>query len=1804
MRWYRRQDRFDRPVVLVLNFNQRVRAEDVLAHAQARYEPHDWDAPVLSERARARLTATEPNGVAAFDARVATARQAAARRDPVALRATTDWDRERFPPKDTMVVLETTTVPPPGTWIELTIDAQMPGLEGNAPPPQAQRSTAELDPVFFAYGFACESACDPSGYNGLRFSAPVNVSRFATALSVRDVTVAANEQLIRQKTAVPATSLDTETSPGLEDAGYERQPPARTFAYRLPPTLQARDGQTLGTPWIGIVENWHERAFTSFGDGHGVWEASGGPQLPFYARNFRDVTQWLARLDPSDLMPRILALDKNDFRDVPPGAGTARRLNVTPDATQSYGIDLRPVLPTGTGLVWAGVRPGEPIPQADRAVPAADADRSSIVQVTNLGLSVKDSPQSTLVFVTRLDTGAVVDGATVSLIDTQNRQVWRGTTDRDGIALAPALPLRKPDDWYNLSFIVTAEKNGDVAYLGSNWNEGIMSWDFGLPYELHESTDILRGSIFTDRGVYKPGEEMHAKAIVRADTPTGVRLLPAGSTLDVRVRDARGQDVDRRTITLTRWSSAEWTWTVPAAGTLGNYSIEARMPAPPRAERNDASPEATESSGDWLKRISGSFLVAAYRRPDFRVDAQITADRPIAGAALSGHIDARYLFGASLAQRPVRWSLTRQIDRDIPAAILERYPEDRYAFGYDARDDKGPERIAGADATLDASGTLAVSADATSGVDLPYRYTLEGDVEDVSRQHIANRASLVVHPAPWYIGLRRPDYFTDTATGTSVDLVAVDLQGQVAAGVPVTLALTRVQWNSVRRAEGGGFYTWESEEVRTPAGQWTVTSAAAPVTVRIPVPDGGSYVLTATARDEAGHATKTETSFYALGKGYTAWQRYDHNRITLEPEKKTWKPGETARVMIQSPWESATALLTVEREGIRRHQRFALTSTQQTVEVPITEDDIPNVFVSVLLIRGRTSNDVGADGDDPGKPAFRLGYAELAVEDATKRLAVAVNADRKSYRPANTAHVSVAVTDAASRPASSEVTLWAVDYGVLSLTGYHAPDVLGSVYQHKSLQVMNEDSRQRIVSRRVLTPKGESPGGGGGAESGVTDARQDFRPLAFWLGSVETDASGAATRDVTLPESLTTYRIMAVAADSSSRFGLADSEITVSKPLALLPAFPRFLTLNDRASFGAVVTNTLPTGGNASVTIRSLDPSVLQFQGRSSQTIALAANGTEPVRFDATARGIGTARVRVTVKLGDETDAFETTLPVTAPAPIETRAAFGDTIDRATERLALPAGIVPSLGGLNVQLSSTALVGLGEGARYLVDYPFGCAEQKASAALALALASDLGGTFAMGRIAPADYRARATSLLADLPRYQCPDGGFAYWAGSCVSTSVYLTSYVLHVMKTADGLGLTSDRGVVDRALDYLEAELKQTTPPQQVRWLPLWSAGQAFSVKVLAEYGRNQDSNITRLAGMADRLPVFALSYLADAMAASNQRNARYDDIVRRLTNALRVEGDQAHVEEIDPDTLVWIWSTNARSTALVLDGLVRRGDDPALVPGLVRWLLAARTNGRWGNTQENASALESLVAYYRAFERDEPNMTATVAIGSRTVGTATFRGRSTTTQDVRLAMPDLLRRVPAGAERELALSRTGTGRLFYTARLQYSPTEPLAQADEGFHIERRYERFVENGDSPAATTFNAGDLIRVTLTITLPQERRYVAIADPLPGGVEAVDGFFRTTAADLARDASVSTGPGSGTRWWFERDGFDHVDKYDDRVELFATRLSAGRHTFSYLVRATTNGTFRAAGTTAEQMYAPEVHGRTDATSIEIR
>ncbi|RPH58272.1 MAG: hypothetical protein EHM89_12650, partial [Acidobacteria bacterium] len=779
----------------------------------------------------------------------------------------------------------------------------------------------------------------------------------------------------------------------------------------------------------------------------------------------------------------------------------------------------------------------------------------------------------------------------------------------------------------------------------------------------------------------------------------------------------------------------------------------------------------------------------------------------------------------------------------------------------------------------------------------------------------------------------------------------------------------------------------------------------------------------------------------------------------------------------------------------------------------------------------RAESDTPEDGSDPRKPAFRLGSIELKVEDGTKRLSVAVQANKAEYRPANAARVDVDVKDSSGAPATGEVTLWAVDYGVLSLTAFRTPDVLDSIYVEKALQVVSTDNRQRIVSRRVLIPKGADEGGGGGSDAGGDPAlRKDFRVLAFWLGSVATDARGHATIDVKLPESLTTYRIMAVAGDKASRFGSGESEIRINKPITLKPAFPRFLAVGDQAFFGSVVTNQLPQGGTAVVTMKSLDPRILELRGEARRTIPLAANGSIEVRFDVTAKSVGSARIQMTARLNNESDAFEDVIPVEILVSPETVAAYGEAKPGARETLTVPTGVVPGFGGLHIQLSSTAMVGLGEGARYLVEYPYGCAEQQGSRALALLLAADLGDAFRLPGIRPQDLRARVQTTLKGLEKFQCDRGGFAYWAGDCSTTSPYLTAYLLHVFQVAASLGYDVNREMLQGAYTYLQDQLSQPAPNDEGQW-PLYTAWQAFAVKVLVEGGQNQDSQINRLYGRLDRMPVFGLAYLADALIAKGETGPRMQELQRRIANAILPDAGGSHVEELNDPYLLWFWNSNVRSTAIALRTLMRGSAAEEQVRSIVRWLMSARKDGRWGNTQENAWAMEALVAYYKKYESDIPDFTAVVKLANDELARGTFKGRTTDATVRELPMTDLSGKLSPGSTRDLSFSREGTGTLFYTARLRYAADQVYQRGfDSGFRIERRYAPATDSGiEAASSLTYKAGDLVRVTLTFDLTKERRFVAVTDPLPAGFEAVESWFATTAAALTQDQKRAEGQG---------------------------------------------------------------------------
>jgi hypothetical protein len=547
-------------------------------------------------------------------------------------------------------------------------------------------------------------------------------------------------------------------------------------------------------------------------------------------------------------------------------------------------------------------------------------------------------------------------------------------------------------------------------------------------------------------------------------------------------------------------------------------------------------------------------------------------------------------------------------------------------------------------------------------------------------------------------------------------------------------------------------------------------------------------------------------------------------------------------------------------------------------------------------------------------------------------------------------------------------------------------------------------------------------------------------------------------------------------------------------------------------------------------------------------------------------------------------------------AAFDTVAGYGETANAsgaAIERLTIPQGVVAGLGGLHVEMSSTAMVGLGEGARYLVEYPYGCAEQKGSRALALLLAADLGDAFTLPGVEPSKMRPAVQQTLKELERFQCSSGGFAYWPGACESVSPYLTAYLLHVFQVAADLKYVVDPGVRDRAYTYLEKSLSQP-PPSGTKAGGRHTWRQAFAVKVLVEGGRTQDSS---LIGCIDarRMPVFALAYLRCVARKRPVVGPRVDDLRRRMSTRDLAGGPAART------------SRTRRPAPLVLE--LERAVDGVVLNSLVRRTHKRSQShtdrpvddgaGGAGAARENACAMESLVNYFRNARplfglqrrRDGPDESARQKGRSAGSGVGGFVDAAGAVEN-------------AGATLPLTFSREHQHSSRHQASLRRRRDDPAGLDAGSRRAEIRTVCREWNRHRPPP---GAGDLVRVTLTLRLTKERRFVAVTDPIPAGFEAVESWFATTAQTIASQQDRQSNPnGSADSWdnWWRFGGFDHVERHDDRVQLFATRLSEGLHEFSYIVRATTAGTFRTAPAHAEEMYEPEVFGRTATAVIEIK
>jgi alpha-2-macroglobulin len=1555
--------------------------------------------------------------------------------------------------------------------------------------------------------------------------------------------------------------------------------PETDYEVRIPANLEDDFGNTLGRAASPRFKTAAFPPSVSMTTGFGVIEAYADPLYPVYALNIPGFLVQAAEVGRDGVIP-LLNQEKIFWtnQNIQPGPGffahsRKRTFRLPRNKRQAVPVDLKPVLRKKTGFVFLQLDTG--LPEEYEKFPKA------FLQVTELGVSAKFSPDNNVIWVSELKSGLPVAGADLEIRDDGNVVRWRGTTDEAGKAESPGwkvLGIEGRDEWAKPRQWVFARRGDDTAFTSSEWGTGVYPYRFGIDYDWNPAPETVRGYVFTERGIYRAGETVHVKGIVRRMSRGGWAVPPAG-VVECLVRDPFQKTAHKSKADFDGFGSFSFDIETGAEAPLGIYEITATIPP--------------EMPGEKAGQISESFRVEAFRPAEFEVHLRTPRDGYVFGDAYEGEVRAAYLSGGAMSGQGVDWHL-----RFNPADFVPPGHEG-YAFGneMDRDESRGAEEsrlVASGDGTLDARGMLTVKAPLVAEKETEtVLASLEATVRGPSRRTVSNRIQTIIHRGEYYIGLRPSSSFIEKGKGLTLDVIAADPKGAFLSGREILVRLLKREWRSVREAGVGGRFRWHTEKEDTEVTRGSVTSVKGPISLSYRPEKAGLYILAAESRDARGNPISTSAFFYVTGGDYVSWDRRDDDTIELVADAAAYKPGDTARILVKSPYEKARALVTVERETIIESRVLEIRGSSDRIEVPIRSEHIPNVFVSVLLLQGRTDQARSDERQDVGKPAFKMGYVKLSVSPDEKKLKVEIVRDRKDYGPKDRAFLNLKISDAKGAGVEAGIALAVVDIGVLNLIGYQTPDPFARFYGERPLSVQTAETRLHIVGQRDYGEKGEDAGGGGEKMLSSSPAlsevelRGDFKTTAYWNPSIATDASGEAVVAFDLPANLTSFRIMAVAQTKASSFGRGDDVFRVSKPLQLQPSLPRFARVGDKFEAGVVIRNLSEAPGTVRL---SIDARGLTCLDASERTVRMDPGQSREVLFPFEALVPGRALLAFRAVMNDKSDGLEAAIPIQWPRSAETVALTGLTTGEAEEQIRIPDHAFSDNATLDLRASPTALGGLKDGLEYLKDYPYLCLEQRISAVLPYLLAPKLIKDF---KLSPMDERSIGrfvTSALNGAYECQKEDGSFGLWPDSPWS-SPYLTCYAVFALIKARASGFGVDDSRLDQSARYLKDWLRESPEEGPSPYEDSCRKTiRAFALYDLALMGKAEPAYADKLFTERGSLPLFGRSLLLKALHHGKGPARARQTLLGEIMNSAKVTAAEAHFEEAADPGLEWIYSSDLRTTCAVLQALVETEADHPLLPLAAAWITNPGRAGQPRSPQEAFYVFYALNDFRESREKERPDFEYRVALGETTLMTGAFHDAAAETETSQTKLgPDL-----AGRTLPLKAGITGRGTLYYAARMRYVPRRKLEPRDEGIAIVKSFASL----DGSPLRSIKAGDLVVVTVEAALPARRLFVVVEDPLPAGFEAVNTEFLTESRE--NEIALAELEGEGSRGW---EGFSHIETRDDRVLLFADSLAPGLHTHRYLVRALTPGSFAAPGPQASEMYAPEVFGRGAEQSIII-
>jgi uncharacterized protein YfaS (alpha-2-macroglobulin family) len=1360
----------------------------------------------------------------------------------------------------------------------------------------------------------------------------------------------------------------------------------------------------------------------------------------------------------------------------------------------------------------------------------------TILMVSDLVMVTKTGNGRIVNFLADRETGEPVRGAQLFLL-TRDARLDTAESDANGLAELK-IGDAKDANQNDLRLVARSGPNFAVNTLAS--------------YAFETSREHWTGYIYTDRPVYRPGHTVHFKGILRQRGAAGY-IVPAGKPFPVEIQDAEQKPIYRKTLTATATGAIRDDLELPASAALGSYSIEIQT--------------GGESS------MSGSFEVEEYKKPEYEVRVTPTKARILQGENAQATIDSHYYFGEPVAGAKLKYAVYRsrywfplwyESDEDSP-------PDTGDAEG----NDYGDEQIVDSEGQLDAEGKLAIDfPTSVSDHKTDYRYRIEARVTDAGKREIVGRGNVIATYGSFVVNARPDRYFYQPGGAAAITVEARDYDFKPVR-TRIHVELTRWSW---RQRSNTVSEVLRSADVDTGADGSGIAQIAIP-------PQGGSYRLRVSARTPEGRDVEQFTYLWVSGAGETDYGDGNRKTVQLIPDKKTYRSGETAKVLIVTGKPNTPVLVSIEGRDLRSHRVMRSADSTIILEVPVTPQDEPGIWVSAQYLR---------------KGAMYQGTKNIKVPPVSHRLNIDIATDKPQYRPGDTAQYTVQATSADGKPApGADISLGVVDEAIYAIRPDTMQGPLGYFFGHDWNMVHTEDSlnfyfngeagkrRMRLAALRdasrlaqlkpdrMVQPK----------------IRKAFPDTAFWAADLVTDAAGKAQAKVEFPDSLTTWRATArgVTADTQvgtqvgTRVGAATLKTIVRKNLILRLAVPRFFVQGDEIMISALVHNYLATEKTVRVSLGLKGLDVLEGVTRDVRVLPRAE-----VRLDWRVRAQQVRNAVVTGKAlsDEESDALELELPVNIPG-VKLGQARGGSLaagSSAAYDLTFPAKVQPGSRLLGIRVSPSIAGSLFGALDYLTTFPYGCVEQTMSSFLPNIVVTQAVNELGLkASLDTAEVQQKIRAGIERLNNFQHEDGGWGWWETD--ESHPFMTAYVVAGLAQAKAAGVQVDGDRIEKGAKWI-AKAFAADPKL------------AFDLRAYMQYalvlaGKPDAGALGQVFEQRSKLSPYGLAIFG--LALELVKDARATEIATALEQLVQQDAEQAWWTASRDQMLDFSEDATPEATAYTVKFLSHQRPNSTLLPKAALWLMNHRNEGYWwSSTKQTAMVIYGLTDYLKATGELNPNMVATVLVNDVPVLTkkldrATALGVPEVTLDESRLQPGV---------NHIRVLTTGQGRLYYSTRLEYYSADDKFQktGNTSLNILREYFKLLPAKDgakivydlAPLSGPVASGDTLAVRLTVT-GSEWKYMMVEDPIPSGAEFIE-----------RDSSYELR--SRPPWW--QYFFTRRELHDDRMAIFQTYFPQGQQQYFYLLKVVNPGVFQVSPARVQPMYNSGVMATTEARRLEVK